>query len=132
MLAAFVGLGMFAINVYLFRSYGSGLFLATPFVMGAIGSISYFGARSSFGTLAAADDASNTQASIADPPPDAASGELRAPAPSSIAMFPWVNPVRLVCARAPRFSEPRPLAPQSTAWTASKSASRSASQSSPC
>jgi hypothetical protein len=42
--SAAVGLGMFGVCVYLLRSYGAALFIATPFVMGMVAVLSYRGA----------------------------------------------------------------------------------------
>lgn len=43
--AAGVGFGMFGFSVYVLRSYGSALFVATPFVMGMVAALSYRGAQ---------------------------------------------------------------------------------------
>lgn len=44
-LASLVGLAMFGICVYGFKSYGTALFLATPFVMGTVAALAYSKAK---------------------------------------------------------------------------------------
>jgi hypothetical protein len=43
--AAGIGFGMFGFSVYVLKSYGSALFVATPFVMGMVAALSYRGAQ---------------------------------------------------------------------------------------
>ena len=45
LLSASVGFGMFGLCVYGLKSYGTALFLATPFIMGMVAAISYRSAR---------------------------------------------------------------------------------------